>query len=74
MPAEVNVLALVKGRERYVYVFDDDSRQELTDAFRDHAASPALTLTWFDVVVLTRKAREQVGEGAPEPASSPHGP
>ena len=74
MAAEFNVIALIKGDERYVYVYDDDSRQELTDAFRDHAASPALSLTWFDVVVLTRKAREQVGEAIPEPASSPHGP
>lgn len=74
MPAEVNVLALHKGRERYVYVFDDESRQELTDAFRDHAASPALSLTWFDVVVLTRKALEQAGPVPAEAATSPHGP
>ncbi len=74
MPAEVNVLALHKGRERYVYVFDDDSRQELTDAFRDHAASPALSLTWFDVVVLTRKALEPASPAAVEAASNPHGP
>ena len=56
---EFNVLALIKGNERYVFVYDDDSRQDLIDAFRDHAANPQLSLTWFDVAVLTEKAREQ---------------
>ncbi len=60
MPSEVNVLALVKGQERYVYVYDDASRQELIDAFRDHAADPGLSLSWFDATVLTTKAREQM--------------
>jgi hypothetical protein len=60
MSSEVNVLALVKGQERFIYVYDDESEQELIDAVRDHAADPRLSLTWFDASVLTRKAREQV--------------
>ena len=64
MPHEVNVLALLKGGERYVYVYDDASRETLLDAFRDHAAHPRLSLTWFDAAVLTRKAHEQAA-GAP---------
>lgn len=68
MPSELNVLALVKGPERYVYVYDDDSRRELLDAFRDQAADPALTLSWFDALVLTKKAREQEAvQAADEP-------
>lgn len=59
MPHEVNVLALLKGNERYVYIYDDASRETLLDAFRDHAAHPHLSLTWFDVVVLTQKAKAQ---------------
>jgi hypothetical protein len=58
---EFNVLALIKGAERYVYVYDDASRPGVLDAFRTHAADPELTLTWFDAAVLTRKAREQAG-------------
>jgi hypothetical protein len=64
MQSEVNVLALVKGQERYVYVYDDGSEPELIDAFRDHAADPGLSLTWFDAAVLTRKARDQVQTAA----------
>jgi hypothetical protein len=56
---EYNVLALIKGRERYVFVYDDDSRQPLLDALRDQAADPRLSLSWFDANVLTEKAREQ---------------
>ena len=59
MPDELNVLALVKGAERYIFVYDDVSRAQLIDTIRDLAANPHLSLSWFDANVLTRKAREQ---------------
>jgi hypothetical protein len=65
---EFNILALVKGRERYVFVYDDVSRRQLLDAFRDQAADPRLSFSWFDAAVLVDKARAQ--EGAP-PAREP---
>jgi hypothetical protein len=65
-----NVLALIKGNEKYVYVYDDDSRQSLIDALRDQAADPRLSFTWFDAAVLTEKAREQARETPQVPQSS----
>ena len=59
MPREFNILALIKGEERFIFVYDDESRAELIDALRDQAADPRLTLSWFDAAVLTEKAREQ---------------
>jgi hypothetical protein len=59
VPREFNILALIKGEERYVFVYDDDSRAQLIDALRDQAADPGLSLSWFDAAVLTEKAREQ---------------
>ncbi len=59
MPTELNVLALVKGLERYIFVYDDGSQAALLDVFRDQAADPRLSLSWFDATVLTQKAREQ---------------
>jgi hypothetical protein len=56
---ELNVLALIKGTERYVFIYDDESRPSLIDALRDDAANPALSFTWFDAAVLIEKAREQ---------------
>ena len=42
---ELNILALIKGNERYVYVYDDDSRLSLIDAFRDQAADPRVSFS-----------------------------
>jgi hypothetical protein len=56
---EYNVLALIKGNERYVFVYDDEAHEPLIDALRDYAADPHLSFTWFDAAVLTEKAREQ---------------
>ncbi len=59
MRNEYNVLALIKGEDRYVFVYDDASRQALIDTLRDQASDPRLSLNWFDAAVLTEKAREQ---------------
>ncbi len=59
MRREYNVLALIKGNERYVFVYDDEAHEPLIDALRDNAADPHLSFTWFDAAVLTEKAREQ---------------
>jgi hypothetical protein len=56
---EVNVLALVKGNERFIYIYDDASQQPLIETFRDQAADPRLSFSWFDAAVMTEKAREQ---------------
>jgi hypothetical protein len=56
---DLNVLALIKGTERYVYVYDDPSRDLLLEVFRTQAADPQSNLNWFDASVLTEKAREQ---------------
>ena len=67
---EFNVLALVKGDHRYIFVYDDVSRQQLIEAIRDQAADPNLSLTWFDAMVLTKKAQEQAEEQRGETAVS----
>ena len=67
VPTELNVLALIKGTERYVFVYDDASQAELLHAFNDQAADPHLSLTWFDATVLTQKAREQAQDREDEP-------
>ena len=68
----MNVLALIKGQERYIFVYDDESRANLIDTIRDYAADPHVNLSWFDAMVLTTKAREQASmEATPlEPAPS----
>jgi hypothetical protein len=65
---ELNVLALIKGGERYVYVYDDASREKLIATLRSQAADPALSLSWFDVAVLTDRTREQTAAPRATPA------
>lgn len=65
MGREFNVLALIKGGERYIYVYDDASHSPLLETFRAQAANPELSLNWFDAAILTQKAREQAAAAAP---------
>lgn len=62
MNRELNVLALFKGDERFVFVYDDDSRDAIIDDIRNRAADPAVALNWFDAAVLTDRVRNQEEE------------
>jgi len=62
---EFNVLALIKGDEHYVYIYDDASRAPLLETFRSQAEDPNLSLNWFDAAVLTQKAHEQAAAAKP---------
>ena len=57
MTQELNVLALIKGDERFIFVYDDESRSALIDELRHKAADPAVALNWFDAAVLTERVR-----------------
>ena len=61
MDKEVNVLALVKGQQRYLFVFDDENRTETLRTLGRFAADPELDFSWYDAAVLSRKIRESTG-------------
>lgn len=65
-PPAMNVLALVKGSERYVYLYDDDSRLQLLQQLGRHAADKELSFTWYDAAVLSQKVRRAAQEKIPE--------
>ncbi|HMP02459.1 MAG TPA: hypothetical protein PKD86_18540 [Gemmatales bacterium] len=60
MSQELNVLALVKGRERYVFVYDDASHRGLIAALHAWAAHPHLSFSWFDAAVLAERSQQQL--------------
>ncbi|MBX9579275.1 MAG: hypothetical protein K2X87_03120 [Gemmataceae bacterium] len=62
MRPELNVLALFKGTERFIFVYDDDSRDTLVDDLRQKAADPTVALNWFDAAVLTERVRNPAAE------------
>jgi hypothetical protein len=55
---DINVLALVKGSERYVFLYDDASRAETLRTLGRFASNPELSFTWYDAAVLSQKIRQ----------------
>ena len=59
MHHELSVLALIRGKERFVFVYDDESLSELIEVFRVQASDPNVGLSWYDAAVLAERARQQ---------------
>jgi hypothetical protein len=55
---DLNVLALVKGEERYVFLFDDDNRTEALRTLGRFASNPDLSFSWYDAAILSQKIRQ----------------
>lgn len=58
----INVLALVKGEERYVFLYDEDSRAKTLRRLGRFASNPELSFTWYDAAVLSKKIRKLSSE------------
>ncbi|MBN2217848.1 MAG: hypothetical protein JW719_10790 [Pirellulales bacterium] len=59
MSEDINVLALIKGAERYVFLYDDSSRAETLRVLGRYASNPELSFTWYDAAVLSQKIRQE---------------
>lgn len=53
----VNVLALLKDGERFVFLYDDQSLPQLLQTLGRYAANPELNFSWYDAAVLSQKVR-----------------
>jgi hypothetical protein len=58
MHCELNVLALVKGKDKYVFLFDDSNRVETLRMLGRYAADPELNFSWYDAAMLSQRIRE----------------
>lgn len=68
MTTDINVLALVKGEERYIFLFDDERRSEALRTLGRFASNPELSFSWYDAAVLSQRIRhveQQVAEESP---------
>ncbi|MCS7238630.1 MAG: hypothetical protein NZ899_10230 [Thermoguttaceae bacterium] len=59
MPRDINVIALIKGEEKYIFLYDDAHRRELLHIFSKFAANPQLSFSWYDAAVLSQKVRQE---------------
>ena len=57
MQCGMNVLALVKDSERYVFLYDDESDASLLQQLGQFAADKELSFTWYDAAILSQKVR-----------------
>jgi hypothetical protein len=67
VPQDINVLALVKGAERYVFLYDDSSRAETLRVLGRFASNPELSFTWYDAAVLSQKIRQESQKASAPP-------
>jgi len=61
---DINVLALVKGTERYVFLYNDSNRAETLRVLGRYASNPELSFTWYDAAVLSQKIRQESQQNA----------
>ena len=62
MNDDINVLALVKGEERYIFLYDDPNRSKALRTLGRFASNTDLTFSWYDAAVLSQKIRKQQQE------------
>jgi hypothetical protein len=58
MSGDMNVVALVRGDEQYIFMFDEANRTETLRTLGRYAADPNLSFTWFDAAMISQKVRE----------------
>ena len=56
---DVKVIALVKGKERYVFIYNESNRPEVLRLLGRYASNPELSFTWYDAAVLSQKIRQE---------------
>jgi len=56
---ETYVIALVKGSERYVWIFDEAHAAEALRSVGRLASNPELSFTWYDAAVLSQRIRQR---------------
>ena len=67
----INVLALLKNGERYIFLYDDRSAEQLLQTLGRYAADPELNFSWYDAAVLSQRIRTLRSEGVEDADVSP---
>jgi len=57
MERGINVVALVKEQERYIFLYDNESAATLLQTLGRFASEPELSFSWYDAAVLSQRVR-----------------
>jgi hypothetical protein len=55
---DIRVMALVKGEEQYVFLYNENNRAETLRLLGRYASNPELSFSWYDAAVLSQKIRQ----------------
>ena len=65
MNEDVNVIVIVKGDEKYLFLYCDSQRSELMRRAGIFASNPDLSFSWYDAAVVSQTARRQAANDMP---------
>ena len=68
---EINVLAMIKGEERYIFIYNDENRIEMLRTLGRYAADPQLSFSWYDAAVMSKKVRDMAHQELAAQVDSP---
>ncbi len=60
MNEDLNIVVLVKGTERYVFLYEDEHAVDVLRKFGRFAADPSLSFSWYDAATLSQKVRRDL--------------
>jgi hypothetical protein len=52
-----NILSLVKGDEKYIFIFDHKNISNVLRKFGQFSANKELSFSWFDAATLSQRVR-----------------
>ncbi|MCL2710653.1 MAG: hypothetical protein FWE95_07215 [Planctomycetaceae bacterium] len=55
---DIKVIALIKGEEQYIFLYNDNNRSETLRLLGRYASNPELSFSWYDAAVLSQKIRQ----------------
>jgi hypothetical protein len=56
----MNVVAICKGEQRFVFIFDDESLPEALKTVGKYAADPEMPFSWYDAAIVSQRMRNLV--------------
>lgn len=66
---DINILALAKGEERYIFLYNEENRNETLRTLGRFASNSELSFSWYDAAVMSQKVRKtKQSQSSPEAA------
>lgn len=58
MSNDINILALAKGEERYIFLYNESTKSEALRTLGRYASNSELSFSWYDAAVLSQNVRK----------------